>query len=153
MSPAMAASAAYDPSARVPVRYTPSPHIGRRWVRSALSKMTAKGLRLSALCLFILELRRRPVRRPLLSCRCRPLPSVCSIVRSLFASRRQQHHHRHCLCVLLLPPLSRRSSLVAPYTARSCCRQPPFLVLPNDAASPLLCLLICALVGLVNCAI
>ena len=44
---AMAASAAYDPSARIPVRNTPSPHLGRRWVHSVVSKMTAEGLRLS----------------------------------------------------------------------------------------------------------
>ena len=55
-----AASAAYDLSARVPVWYTPSPHLGRRWVRSVLSKMTAKGLRLSNLCSFILELAADP---------------------------------------------------------------------------------------------
>ena len=73
--PAMAASAAYDPSARVPVRHTPSPHLGRRWVRSVLSKMTAKGLRLSTLCSFILELRRPPIVR-------HPLSSLAIIVRS-----------------------------------------------------------------------
>ena len=36
-SPAMAASATYDPPACVPVQYTPSPHLGRRWVRLVLS--------------------------------------------------------------------------------------------------------------------
>ena len=129
-----------------------------------MSKMTVKGLRLSTLCSFILELRRRPVvRRPLsalVACRCRPLPSVCSIICHLLTSRRQPPPPRATtspptLSLRPLPPpaLSRRSLLVAPYTARSCHRQPLFLVLLNDTAPPLLRLLLCALVGLVDRAI
>ena len=109
-----AASAAYDLSARIPVRYSPSPHLGRLWVHSVLSKMTAKGLRLSNLCSFILELCRRPVVQ-------RPLSSLAVVVRSLpyvassaaysprVVGRRpsvQQPRCRHCRCILLLPPRS-----------------------------------------------
>ena len=131
-----AASTAYDLSACVPVRYTPSPHLGRRWVPLVLSKMTAKGMKLSNLCSFILEPRCRPV------VRC-PLSSLAVVVHSLpyvaspatcsphVIGRRppvQQHCCRHCHCVLLLPP----RSLVA---RCSSLRTPPPLAAANRRSS------------------
>jgi hypothetical protein len=98
--------------------------------------MTVKGLRLSTLCWFILELRRRPII-------CRPLSSLAVIVRSLpcvalsaacsphVVSRRppvQQHRRQYCHCVLLLPP----RSLVA---RRLSCRTPPPLAAANRSSS------------------
>ena len=72
--------------------------------------------------MFVYFIATPPPHRPtpaLVACRCRPLPSVCSIVCRLIASLRrqtppvQQHRRRHWHCVLLLPPrslIARRSS-------------------------------------------
>jgi len=89
MLPAMTASATYNPSARVPVLYAPLPYLGRCWVRSVLSKMTVKGLRLCSLCFFFRATLPPHCPTPaLITCRCCPLPSVGSIF--------------HCMLVLLI---------------------------------------------------
>jgi len=124
--------------------------------------MNAKGLRLSTLCSSSLELRRRPtVRHPLLLlvvvvC---SLPCVASSPACLPCVVGRRPFRATTLPPTLSmhspppPALSHCSLLVILSTACSCRRQPLFLVLPNDAAPPLLCLLLCALVGLVYHAI